>query len=593
MVFGPGNKIFKCEFAVKIDIWNLFPIHSTREGFKMLSEAVNSSELLQESKIAYQTLLDNSFDAIITIDSDGLIIIWNHRAESMFGWKNEEVLGKPLTETIIPPSFREAHTNGLKNFIATKKSRVLNQRLELTAVHRKGYVFPIEISICATSFSGKSTFTAIIKDISEYKNTMKVMRQKEEEYKVLHEVAQALQDSKSLEEMLQNAMEAISQSKEVYVKNKAGVYLVDENKGTLRLVSTLGKFPEGFLENQTEVPFYNIPYGRCYSSGEILINNYCQFKPHRLGPFGDLTNYGTYIIPLKSKAKVVGILFLYTPETNLYYEGSSEILLSIGSLMGNAIQHRKYEKKIYQQNKKLNKLNALKNNFLGIASHDLRNPLYAIMSYADILADGSLGELNDNQRGILEKMIKSGKHMCNLLGNLLDVSQIESGQYSLNKSSQDINVLANDQIEKYQLVAKEKNIDLHFRSEVSPIVTVDQCSIIQVMDNFIGNAIKFSPNNTKICVRTEILNNHLRFFVKDEGPGISEEDQKLAFNEFQTLSSKPTGGEKSTGLGLAISKKLIQLHGGKVGVASQLGKGSTFYFDLPIQMEAKPDDCLE
>jgi PAS domain S-box-containing protein len=151
------------------------------EGFNMFSETVDPGELLQESKIAYQTLLDNSFDAIIAIDAEGMITIWNHRAESMFGWQAEEVIGKPLTQTIIPPAYREAHINGLKRFIATKEIRVLNQRLELTAVHRKGFEIPIEISISASSssFRGKSTFTAIIKDITENKNTLKEIRVKE------------------------------------------------------------------------------------------------------------------------------------------------------------------------------------------------------------------------------------------------------------------------------------------------------------------------------------------------------------------------------------------------------------------------------
>ena len=549
----------------------------------MLSEATDSGQLLQELKVAYQTLLDNSFDAVIAIDSEGVITSWNYQAESIFGWEAKETIGKPLTETIIPPSFHEAHINGLKRLITTKKARVLNQRLELTAIHQKGYEIPIEISICASSSRGKPIFTAIIKDITENKNTLREMQLKEVEYKVLHDVAQALQDSKSMEGMLHDAIEAISKSKELHEENKAGVFLADENKKILRLACNLGKFPEGFLESQCEIPFYNIPYGRCYSSGEMLVNDYCQFKPHRLGPFGNLTNYGTYIIPLKSRTEVAGVLFLYTPETPPCYEGSKEILLSIGSLMGNAIQHRKYEIKIHQQNKKLNKLNALKNKFLGIASHDLRNPLYALMSYSSILADGSLGEINDQQRTTLQKVAKSGKFMCDLLDNLLDISQIESGKFSLKKSRQDINTIVMDQVDKFQLAAKEKNINLHFKSGVSPILTVDQCSMIQVMDNFIGNAIKFSPNNTKICVKTETSNNHFRFSVKDEGPGISEEDQKLAFGEFQTLGSKPTGNEKSTGLGLAISKKLIQLHGGKVGIFSQERKGSIFYFELPMK----------
>jgi len=251
-------------------------------------------------------------------------------------------------------------------------------------------------------------------------------------------------------------------------------------------------------------------------------------------------------------------------------------------LIGNAIQHRKFERKIHQQNKKLNNLNSLKNKFLGIASHDLRNPLYAILSYSRMLAEGSLGEVSDQQRTTLQKISKSGDHMRNLLENLLDISKIESGQFSPKKSPQDINSIVKDQLEKNQLIANEKNIQLHFESEVSPTLKVDECSMIQVMDNFIGNAIKFSPQNTKIRIRTETSNNLFRFSVKDEGPGISEEDQRLAFGEFQTLGSKPTNGEKSTGLGLAISKKLIQLHGGKVGIFSQEGKGSTFYFELPM-----------
>ncbi len=180
--------------------------------------------------------------------------------------------------------------------------------------------------------------------------------------------------------------------------------------------------------------------------------------------------------------------------------------------------------------------------------------------------------------------------MCDLLGNLLDVSKIESGQYFLNKSAHNINALAFEEVEKFQHVAKEKNIELHFEKMDSPNLMVDVCSIIQVMDNFIGNAIKFSPKNTKVFIKTENLKSWFRFSVKDQGPGISEENKKLAFKEFQTLGNKPTGGEKSTGLGLAISRKIIQLHEGQVGIISEIGKGSTFYFDLPILRKVNTED---
>ena len=115
-----------------------------------------------------------------------------------------------------------------------------------------------------------------------------------------------------------------------------------------------------------------------------------------------------------------------------------------------------------------------------------------------------------------------------------------------------------------------------------PPVSFDNGAITQVMANFITNAIKFSPPETEVMVATDIHEEHIRFSVRDQGPGISEDDQKLLFREFQTLSARPTGGEKSTGLGLAIAQKLVHLHGGRIGVASELGKGSTFFFMLPM-----------
>jgi PAS domain S-box-containing protein len=530
-----------------------------------------------------RTILDNTFDAIVSIDINGFILDWNRRAESIFGWQADEVIGKKLTETIIPKQYRSDHTQGMQRFLSTGKSRVLNQQLELSAMHRAGNEFPIEISINPSRLNDQLIFTGIIRDITERKNALKQARLRTEEYKVLHEVAQALQDSDSMETMLQEALEAISRSKELHVENKAGIFLADEEKKVLHLSVKLGKFPDDFLKNQTEIPFYNIPYGRCLTSGDIVINDWCMFHPQQSGPFGDETQYGSYIVPLKSRNDTVGVLFLYTPETPPCYEGSQEILLSIAALMGNAIKHRQYERKIQQQNKKLKEFNTLKNKFLGIASHDLRNPLYSILSYSNILIDGSMGELNKRQQETLGKIIHSSEFMRSLLNNLLDISKIESGQITLEKIPQDINSIVLCQVEMSQLLANRKNIQLDFEQNDFPQLTVDKCAMNQVIDNLISNAIKFSPKDSRVLIKTENSNNHFRFSIKDEGPGISEQDRKLVFGEFQTLSNKPTGGEKATGLGLAISKKLVHLHGGKVGLESTLGNGSTFYFELPLQ----------
>jgi signal transduction histidine kinase len=241
------------------------------------------------------------------------------------------------------------------------------------------------------------------------------------------------------------------------------------------------------------------------------------------------------------------------------------------------------DEEIRQKNKQLADLNETKNKFLGIASHDLRNPLHTIQSFSQILQEGMVGDVNPEQKDMLGSIYNAGKFMQALLEDLLDISKIESGKIELDKQIHDFNLAVKQQVELNQLLAKKKNITLHMSLSDIPPFPFDQNAMIQVMSNLIGNAIKFSPPKTNIFVVTEKAEDRIRFSVRDEGPGLSQEDQELLFKEFQRLSAKPTGGEKSTGLGLAIVKKLIRLHNGEVGAESELGKGSTFFFSLPIE----------
>ncbi len=241
------------------------------------------------------------------------------------------------------------------------------------------------------------------------------------------------------------------------------------------------------------------------------------------------------------------------------------------------------EEAIRQKNKELAELNETKNKFLGMASHDLRNPLQTIQSFSQILQEGMVGDVNPEQKDMLGSIYNASTFMHALLENLLDISKIESGKIELDKQIGDFNLAVKQQVQLHQLLAKKKQITLHMSLNEIPPLRFDQNAIVQVMSNLIGNAIKFSPPHTNIFVATEHSANRIRFSVRDEGPGLSQEDQELLFKEFQRLSAKPTGGEKSTGLGLAIVKKLIHLHNGQVGAESTLGKGTTFFFSLPIE----------
>ena len=422
----------------------------------------------------------------------------------------------------------------------------------------------------------------ISKSLNNIDTAEEEIRQRTEEYKVLHEVAKVLHNSQDLKKMLEDVLKVLTQFKELEVECKAGIFLADEDKLVLRLFSTIGKFSDEFMEAEKEIPYGNCLCGRAAVSGELIVSDSCFVDKRHENIFEDMTDHGHYIVPLKSQGKMIGVLFLYTDANPPWYVRSQEILLSIGGLIGDAIVSHKREEQILENNKQLKELNELKNKFLGIASHDLRNPLYLIRSFSEILKDESVGVVNPKQRELLGKIFNASNFMRSLLENLLDISKIESGKIELNKKVQDFNLIVKQQVELSQLLADKKEIIIEFNlGDVQPI-SFDESAMTQVIGNFIGNAIKFSPSKTKIIIATENLKRNIKFSVCDQGPGISEEDQKLLFKEFQTLSAKPTGGEKSTGLGLAITQKLIHLHGGQVGVESRLGEGSTFFFNLPL-----------
>ena len=187
--------------------------------------------------------------------------------------------------------------------------------------------------------------------------------------------------------------------------------------------------------------------GRAAVSGEMIISDSCFSDKRHENIFADMTDHGRYIVPLKSQGRMIGVLFLYTDANPPWYVRSQEILLSIGGLIGDAIVSHKREEEILENNKQLKELNELKNKFLGIASHDLRNPLYLIRSFSEILKDGSVGEVNSKQKDLLEKIFKASNFMRSLLENLLDISKIESGKIKLNKKVQDLNSIVRQQVE--------------------------------------------------------------------------------------------------------------------------------------------------
>lgn len=227
-------------------------------------------------------------------------------------------------------------------------------------------------------------------------------------------------------------------------------------------------------------------------------------------------------------------------------------------------------------------LNQLKNKFLGMAAHDLRNPLASIRGFSEIILSGDVGSLTEEQKEFLTIINSLSQDMLTLVNDLLDVSVIESGKLDLKLEPGSLKELIEERVRVNSILANQKMMKLHTSLSDVPKVSFDSIRIAQVIDNLITNAIKYSPPHANIYITLQQKEGKVTMGVRDQGPGISLEEQPKLFGEFQRLSTQPTGGEKSTGLGLAIAHKIVTAHNGTIGVESQVGSGSTFTFSLPI-----------
>ena len=251
-----------------------------------------------------------------------------------------------------------------------------------------------------------------------------------------------------------------------------------------------------------------------------------------------------------------------------------------------ALVHRRTEELLYSNeelqttNERLSTLNMEMQEIIGIVSHDLKNPITAIRGLSELVHSGfSEGE---QAQEISMQISRTADRMLELVKNILDINRLESGLMQMNIVTFSIAPIVENTLWAFTEPAAAKNITVHFSNEApDALVRADEQAMIQVLDNLISNAVKYSPHGKTIVVRLTTSPDAVRLEVVDEGPGVSDNDMKKLFGKFARLSARPTGGEHSTGLGLSIVKKMVEAMSGKVWCESEAGKGATFIVELP------------
>jgi PAS domain S-box-containing protein len=283
--------------------------------------------------------------------------------------------------------------------------------------------------------------------------------------------------------------------------------------------------------------------------------------------------------------------YLHTRKVPIFDEqGTPRYLLGISMDITEAklatLDRERLLGQLEEQNEQLRQLDRMKDEFIALVSHELRTPLTSILGYLELVLEGDVGEINEEQDHFLRIIERNSGRLLRLVGDLLFVAQIEAGKLALERQDVDLAELARHCVEAARPRATEKEIELVLEGDAGPAIIGDSTRLAQLLDNLVSNAIKFTPEGGRVGVRLELENGHVLLAVSDTGMGISADEQTKLFQRFYRTAGATQRAIQGTGLGLTITKAIAEAHGGSISVESAEGEGTTFLVELPASDSA-------
>jgi len=484
----------------------------------------------------FRDLLESTPDAIIMANPTGRIVLANSQAEHLFGYDRGELLGSPV-ELLLPARFTAGHVGYRSDYFAQPRARSMGAGLELAGRRKDGVEFPVEISLSPLVTDSGTLVMSAIRDIGDRKKAEVKFRG-----------------------FLESAPDAI---------------VIVGSDGTIVLVNSQTERLFGYLRDEL--------IGR---KVEMLVPvRYRGKHPgHRGGFFSEPVprsmGAGLELHGLRKD----GIEF--PVEISLSPLETEEGML-VSSAIRDITDRKNIERALYEKNLELLAAAEAKNRFLANMSHELRTPLNGIIGFSEFLVDGKPGPVNNKQAEYLTDILASGRHLLQLINDVLDLAKVESGKMELFPEVFSLSKAIAEVIAVTRPAASKKGIAISV--DVAPNsdrVELDQQKTKQVLYNLISNAVKFSNDRGRIqivarCEETA----RLVLTVKDEGIGIKSDDKEKLFREFEQLESGTTRRYEGTGLGLALTRKIVELQGGAISVESEFGQGSIFTVVVPAGIE--------
>jgi PAS domain S-box-containing protein len=529
----------------------------------------------EDKQAMLAAIIESSEDAIISKTLDGMITSWNQSAQKLFGYTEQEAIGKHISIIIPEDRIQE-------EYLIIEKVRN-SERVEHFETMRKtkaGNEIPLSLTVSPIKNEQGKVIGAskIARDISKQKQAEEQLQNYAEHMEILNSIGQSISADLDTQGILQKVTDATTQ----LTGAAFGAFFhnqVDE-KGESYMLYTLSGAPREAFE-QFGMPRNTKVFAPTFN-GESIVRvdditkdpRYGKNKPHHGMPAGHLPVVSYLAVPVLSKTgAVIGGLFFGHPKPAMFKKEHEQLVAGVAAQASVALDNAK----LYDE---IKILNAKKDEFIGLASHELKTPMTVINGYLQIIERGL--QTDEKSKNFIGKALLQLNKLTTLVSDLLDVSKIQSGKLPLSYSEFDLNLLAVEVTEMMQESNNSHKIELQL-TDTPVIIKADEQRIEQVFINLISNAAKYSPGGNRILIKTITSGKKVIISVSDNGIGIDKDHQDRIFSRFyrvENLAAHMSG----LGIGLYICHEIIERHKGKMWVDSELGKGATFFFDLPVKV---------
>ncbi|OYQ65019.1 hypothetical protein B9G53_09150 [Pseudanabaena sp. SR411] len=580
---------------------------------------------LQSSETRFRRVFESNIVGMMFTDFNGQITDANDRFLELLGYSREDLIAKRISwETITPAEYLPSDLHALQHL---KLSRVIAP-WEKVYYHKDGHLVHVLIGIAMLS---EDDCVCVVVDISDRKQAEEMIRQQVDHSKLLQTITQRMRSTLNLDEILKTTVDEIHQ---VLNSDRALVYRVFPDGTGAAIAEAVSSQWQSILDiTFPEEVFPKVNYDR-YLQGRIFALRDREAEPLEVLPclaefLTEIQVRAKLVVPIIQNDTLWGLLIAHQCDRPRHWQPwEINLLQQIANQLAIAIQQAdlfvqlqqelrdrqqtqkhltEINQRLAESNEELARATRLKDEFLANMSHELRTPLNAILGMTEGMQEQVFGRISNAQIKALQTIERSGSHLLELINDILDVAKIESGQIELEYSTISVESLCQSSLTFVKQQALKKSIQLETKLAPNlPELIVDERRIRQVLINLLNNAVKFTPDGGHITVEVSRqplsaiaqeaaigstppeldVNSYLHIAISDTGIGIAPENISKLFQPFIQIDSALNRQYQGTGLGLALVKRIVEMHGGKVMLSSEVGVGSCFTVILPCTESA-------